>query len=128
MPALLIADDAPTVRQLLRAVLLAPGRELLEAADGDEAFCLIMERRPRVAILDLSMPKKTGLEVCRAVRAVPLLAGTVLIILTANGNPEDVRAAQEAGADFFVTKPFSPSRLLEVVALAEAEAARTTLS
>jgi CheY-like chemotaxis protein len=110
---ILVADDAPRLRQLVRCVLV--GHQVVEAGDGDGAVQLVRTMRPEVAILDVNMPGRTGLEVCREIRRDPLLAATVVIVLTANGLPEAERAAFDAGADAFLTKPFSPRHLCDVI-------------
>ena len=115
MARILIADDAPEIRRLLRMVLMLDGHEVVEAADGDEALALLRAHRPSVAVLDVSMPGRTGLDVCRAVRADAGLAGVGLVVASANGLPEDVELALSAGADRFVAKPFAPRRILEAV-------------
>lgn len=107
MVTILIADDEPHVRTLLRTILRNAGK-VVEAADGATALELITAIRPAVAILDVMMPELTGLEVCQRVRTDPQTAHTGVIVVTANGAPEDRQAALAAGADHFVTKPFSP--------------------
>src|SRR5687768_2964313 len=92
MMSILVADDAPGVRKLLR-LILGPGYEVIEAEDGDQALRLMTEHRPDVAILDVSMPKRTGIEVCRLLRQDPDLATTGVIVITANGTPQDQTAA-----------------------------------
>ncbi len=120
---ILVADDAPRLRQLVRCVLV--GHRVVEAGDGDEALRLFRSVRPDVAVLDVNMPGCTGLEVCREIRRDPLLGATVIIVLTANGLPEAEQAAYDAGADAFLTKPFSPRILCEVIdRLARAAIAR----
>lgn len=112
--SILVADDAPGVRKLLR-LILGPGYEVIEAEDGDQALRLMTEHRPDVAILDVSMPKRTGIEVCRLLRQDPDLATTGVIVITANGTPQDQTAALDAGADYFLTKPFSPGVIIGMV-------------
>jgi CheY-like chemotaxis protein len=114
MMSILVADDAPGVRKLLR-LILGPGYEVIEAEDGDQALRLMTEHRPDVAILDVSMPKRTGIEVCRLLRQDPDLATTGVIVITANGTPQDQTAALDAGADYFLTKPFSPGVIIGMV-------------
>jgi CheY-like chemotaxis protein len=114
MMSILVADDAPGVRKLLR-LILGRGYEVIEAEDGDQALRLMTEHRPDVAILDVSMPKRTGIEVCRLLRQDPDLATTGVIVITANGTPQDQTAALDAGADYFLTKPFSPGVIIGMV-------------
>jgi CheY-like chemotaxis protein len=110
---ILVADDAPSLRQLIRCVLV--GHQIIEAGSGDEALHLVRTARPDVAILDVNMPGCTGLEVCREIRRDPAQAATHVIVITANGAPDAERGACDAGADAFLTKPFSPRRLCELV-------------
>ena len=110
---ILIADDAPQLRLLLRHVLV--GHESVEAGSRDEALAVVRAAAADVAILDVNMPGRTGLEVCRAIRLDPHRAATYVIIITASGDPDGERRAREAGADAFLTKPFSPRRLCELV-------------
>ena len=114
MVSILIADDEPHVRALLR-MILTPTHESIEAGDGESALRLLVEQRPPIAILDISMPKMNGIELCRQVRNDPRPSATGIIVVTANGAPDDRAAALAAGADYFVTKPFSPTVVLRLV-------------
>jgi CheY-like chemotaxis protein len=115
MKTILIADDEASMRLLVSATLSSDRRAVIEAADGDEAWRLIRRHRPMVAILDVQMPGRTGLELSRAIRADPDLAGTTVVLLTAKAQAADVEAGLAAGADRYLTKPFSPLELLTVV-------------
>jgi CheY-like chemotaxis protein len=110
---ILVADDSPVLRLLVRRTL--DGYAVFEAGTGDEALQLLATARPSVAILDLNMPGRSGLEVCRTIRQDPLQAATIVIVITANGAPDNEQRAFEAGADGFLAKPFSPRRLRELV-------------
>ena len=123
MTRVLIADDEPRIRLLLRLALAAGGYEVLEAADGEQAVVQLRAHRPAVAVLDVQMPHRSGLEVCRAIRADAATAGTGVVIATANGLDEDRRAGMDAGADRYLTKPYLPSQLLAIVAELAARAA-----
>ena len=112
MTTVLIADDEPRIRLLLRTSLRDAGHDVREVADGEAALRAIRERPPSVAILDVQMPGLSGLEVCRRVRADPRLAGVRLLVVSANATEAD---ALTAGADVFLAKPFSPTRLLAAV-------------
>ena len=107
----LIADDEDSLRALVEATLVSDQYEIIQARDGDEALDLATKHRPDVAILDVQMPGMTGLEVTRAIKALPTLHTTV-ILLTSNSRPADIAAGKEAGADLYLTKPFSPLELL----------------
>jgi len=112
---ILIVDDEPHVLCSLGFVLKRAGYEVLHARTGTEALAVIDEQRPGLVFLDVMLPGVDGHEVCRKVRAAPELAGTHVIMLTAKGQPADRQRALAAGADDYMTKPFSPSRALEQV-------------
>lgn len=114
MLSILIADDAPSVRKLLR-LILEPTHLVIEAGDGDDALRQLHAHHPDLAILDVAMPARNGIEVCRQLRQDPQLAATGVIVLTANGTPADRLAALAAGADHFLTKPFSPGSVVRLV-------------
>jgi two-component system phosphate regulon response regulator PhoB len=113
--AVLVADDQPSVRRLVSITIASDQYEVLEAKDGEEAWQLAQQHRPVVAVLDVRMPARSGLDVTRAIKADPELARMHVILLTAHGREEDVRAGLEAGADLYLTKPFSPLQLLTAV-------------
>ena len=112
MERILIADDEARIRGLLRLVLRDAGYAVLEAADGDAALASVRAHRPGVVILDVTMPGRSGLDVCREIRADGRLGDVGVIILSANATPQD---AMEAGADLFLAKPFLPSRMLHAI-------------
>jgi CheY-like chemotaxis protein len=114
MMSILIADDAPGVRKLLR-LILEPAHEIIEAGDGDEALRQLIDHQPDVAILDISMPARNGIEVCRQLRDDPRLTNIGVIVITANGTQLDRTNALAAGADYFLTKPFSPAVIIRLV-------------
>ncbi len=113
--AVLIVDDEQHIRLLIEQTLeelLDEGVELYTAADGDEALAAIAAQRPALVFLDVMMPGQSGLDVCRAVRADPELAGAHIVLLTAKGQAQDRAEGLAAGADEFLTKPFDPDALL----------------
>jgi CheY-like chemotaxis protein len=111
----LIADDEPSVRMLVQATIETDGYNVIEAADGNEAWSLIQEHRPSLVLLDVRMPGQTGLEILRAIRAEPDLIYTKVILLTASAQESDINVGLVTGADFYLTKPFSPRDLLSKV-------------
>ena len=121
MTTILIADDEPSLRLLVSATISSDDYDVVEATDGDEAWSLIRYHRPRVALLDVQMPGRTGLELTRAIRNDPELAKTCVILLTSKAQKSDVEAGLAAGADRYLTKPFSPLELLRVVEQAAGE-------
>jgi len=116
MPRILIADDDSTIRALIRATLELDDVEILEAEDGVNAVARARDFRPDLVLVDWSMPGQSGLEVCKALRSDPVTAGAKIVMLTARAQGDDRLAGLAAGADDFITKPFSPLALLDTVA------------
>jgi CheY-like chemotaxis protein len=108
----IVADDEPSIRQLVLATIGPDDIKVVEASDGDEAWSLIQAHRPSLVLLDVRMPCRTGLDLLSAIRSDASLAGTKVIILTASAVASDMTAALAAGADSYLTKPFSPRDLL----------------
>ncbi|MCL5055973.1 MAG: response regulator [Firmicutes bacterium] len=107
----LIVDDEPHMVKLLRLNLEPEGYEVLEAVDGEEACQLSMKTKPDLILLDVMVPKKNGIEVCKTIKGNNVTSHIPVILITARG--EGMRkACLESGADLFLTKPFSPLRLL----------------
>jgi two-component system, OmpR family, phosphate regulon response regulator PhoB len=100
---------------LISATLALDELEVIEAADGDEAWRLMQAHQPDLAVLDVQMPGRTGLDLAQAIRQDQRLSGTYVILLTATAPESDVAAGLAAGADDYLTKPFSPLDLLEHV-------------
>jgi two-component system chemotaxis response regulator CheY len=116
MRSVLIVDDDPFIRKLVATTLGDVGDyKLVEASDGTEAVELAVAEPPEIIFLDIDMPGLNGLEACRRLRARPEMAGTTIVMLTAAAGSEAERAAEAAGADLFLTKPFSPLELLRLV-------------
>ena len=109
---IVIVDDEPHLRNLVRATIDSPVYQVIEACDGEEAWILIKERKPALVLLDLNMPKRSRLEVLKAIRADPELRGTQVMVLTASDQQSDIDAGILAGADYYLTKPFSPADLV----------------
>jgi len=108
-PTVLIADDDPDIRMLVRLRLERSGYSVVAASDGLEALALAADCRPDLAILDVSMPHLSGVEVTRALRE--RAQHLPVILLTARAREADVAEGVEVGADAYVTKPFSPQEL-----------------
>jgi two-component system, OmpR family, phosphate regulon response regulator PhoB len=115
MTTILIADDEPAIVDLVRFTLEDPQVRIVEAADGAAALDLARQARPDIALLDVQMPRLTGLDVCRRLRELPECAHTRIILLTAAAQAEDRRRGLAAGADHYLTKPFSPLALLTLI-------------
>jgi two-component system cell cycle response regulator len=107
----LIAEDEPLFRKILQQ-LLSPEFDLTVTEDGTTALARLQEQdAPALAILDWVMPGKTGIEVCRELRAHRRTAGIYVILLTARNSAADIVAGLRAGADDYVTKPVQPEEL-----------------
>lgn len=119
---ILLVDDEPHVLEVLRVTLEDLGFKLLEAQDGPSALSLAKSESPDLVVLDVMLPSMSGLEVCRSLKQSADTVGTPVIMLTARSGEEDAAAGYEAGADRYLTKPFSPLTLLtEVVKLLKME-------
>jgi CheY-like chemotaxis protein len=116
MRAVLIVDDDPFIRRLVATTLEDVGDfELLEAADGMQALEVARGEPPELVFLDIDMPHVDGYEACRRLRAAPETAHATIVMLTAAAGEAAEREAEDAGADLFLTKPFSPLELLRLV-------------
>jgi len=115
MTTILIVDDEPSILDLVRFTLEDADVRVVEALDGAEALVLARRIKPDLVLLDVHMPKLNGLEVCRQLRLEPDLARIPIVMLTAAGQDGDRARGREAGADEYLTKPFSPLALLALV-------------
>jgi CheY-like chemotaxis protein len=106
---IMLADDDPTIRLLVNATLRNDAYQLIEASDGEEALVLARDEMPDLILLDVSMPKLDGLEVCRRLKSDPQTRGIRIIMLTARAPDTE---GESLGADGYFTKPFSPLALL----------------
>ena len=111
-PRVLIADDNPQGAELLEAYLGDSGYELRTAADGEQTLRQVAAWQPDLILLDIMMPKISGFEVCKRLRANPATRDTAVLMITALDQPSDVERAVEAGTDDFLTKPINKSELL----------------
>ncbi len=116
---ILIVDDEAHLRLLLEQSLEQledQGAEILVASDGGEALRIIQRDHPAVVLLDVMMPVMNGFDVCKAIKRDPVLRSTYVLILTAKGQELDRITGAEVGADRYMTKPFDPDHVLEIVA------------
>jgi len=115
MPTVLVVDDEPTILELVRFTLEDEQVVVLEAADGVEALERARAMRPDLVLLDVQMPRLDGFEVCRRLREDATLAGVRIVMLTAAGQEADRARGLAAGANDYLTKPFSPLALFALV-------------
>ena len=113
---ILIVDDDPSIRRLIAATLEdVSGYRMTEAGDGQEAVERARNARPEIVFLDIEMPRLNGIEACRRLRSEPATADATIVMLTGDDDDDSEREARAAGADLFLTKPFSPLHLLRLV-------------
>jgi len=115
MLTILVADDEPNVIELVRVTLEDRRLRVVEARDGATALIQAEAERPELVLLDVQLPDMSGLEVCRLLRRDPRFAQTRVAMLTAAAQEDDVARGLAAGVDHYLTKPFSPVRLLGLV-------------
>lgn len=111
-----IAEDDEDILRLVATRLNRDGYEVVETRDGAQALAAVRERKPALALLDVSMPALDGIEVLTRIRGDETLTGTRVVLLTAMAQEADVRRAFDAGADGYVRKPFSLAELSTKVA------------
>lgn len=112
---ILVVDDEPYVVRSLTFVLKKEGYDVSSATDGEEAMTKVRESKPSLMFLDVMMPKKNGYQVCQEVKGDPSLSDIYIIMLTAKGQEVDKEKGLSLGADEFITKPFSPMKIVERV-------------
>jgi two-component system KDP operon response regulator KdpE len=106
---ILVVDDDPQIRRVMRVTLIAQGYEVSEARSGEEALARLQDHRFDLVLLDINLPGASGLEVCRELRSV---SDAAIVMLTVRDSERDKIEALDAGADDFVTKPYSTPELL----------------
>jgi|TARA_R110000772_G_scaffold140454_5_gene249628 DNA-binding response OmpR family regulator len=111
----LVAEDEPNIVESLSFILIRSGCNVTSVSDGEAALTSIRAEKPNVVILDVMLPKMNGFEVLKAVRSDASVKDIPIIILTAKGQSQDRRMAEEIGANAFVTKPFSNQHIIETV-------------
>ena len=114
-PRILIVDDNETNRDILMARLEPQGYDLKQAADGEEALAAAKELQPDLILLDIMMPKISGMEAMRRLRTNPATATIPIVAITSFALSGDEKSAREAGATAYLAKPYSPFDLLELI-------------
>ena len=115
MTTILIADDEPNILISLEYLMKLEGFTVHVARDGQEALEALRREKPRLVLLDVMMPKKTGFEVCQELRADETIKDTLVLMLTAKGRETDVAKGLGVGADAYMTKPFATKDLVAKV-------------
>ena len=109
----LVVDDEPFICRSLSFVLRKGNYHVVEARNGEEALAAVREHKPDLVFMDVMMPQLNGFDVCAAIKQDPELRSTRVILLTAKGQDSDREVGTRAGADAYMTKPFSPTKILE---------------
>jgi len=112
LPRILIADDNTQGVELLEAYLSGPEYDLQTAADGEETLRKVKEWQPDLILLDIMMPKISGFEVCKRIKANPATSGIVVMMITALDQESDINRAVDVGTTDFLTKPINKTDLL----------------
>jgi two-component system alkaline phosphatase synthesis response regulator PhoP len=112
---ILVVDDEVYLLQILDFSLGAEGYEVVTAEDGEQALQKAKSEQPDLIVLDIMMPKVDGYEACRKLKQDPAMKDVPVILLTAKGRDIDRKLGLEVGADDYITKPFSPNKLLEKI-------------
>lgn len=112
-PRILIVDDEPFMLRLIETSLKKAGFDLISCRSGEQALDLAAQQRPSLIIMDLMMPGMDGFTTLQHLKAKPDLGKVPVIMLTAKGHKFTQEKAEEGGVDAFLTKPFSPSQLVE---------------
>jgi DNA-binding response OmpR family regulator len=112
MSYVLVAEDDPHIQLMIQRKLELAGYKTRVTANGNEALKMALEDIPSILLLDIMLPGTNGLEVCKLVKEGLGASAPPIIIVSAKGDPGDVRAGEEAGANDYVIKPFSPGELL----------------
>jgi two-component system response regulator ResD len=116
-PRVLVVDDSADSVAIVQAILRNRGFDVEAAADGPSALAMLEKRRPDVILLDVMMPAMSGMEVLDRIRANPQHAGIPVILVTAKSADEDLLEGYKFGADYYITKPFTPRQLLYGIGL-----------
>ena len=111
MAKILIAEDEPDIRELVAFMLRFAGHEVLIASNGEEAVQVAAREIPDLILMDVRMPRMTGYDACRAMKANPDLYDVPVVFLSAKGQEAEIQSGLDAGAEEYLLKPFSPNEL-----------------
>lgn len=112
---ILIAEDEPSILEALSFVLQRAGWSVHSVTDGEAVMDAVLVTQPRVLVLDVMLPKRSGFDVLKQIRANPQIRNLPVLVLTAKGQQQDRRIAEELRADMFVTKPYSNADVVDAV-------------
>lgn len=115
MARILIAEDEPDIRELVAFTLRFAGHEVTTASNGEDALHKATDILPDLILMDVRMPKMTGYDACRAMKADPALRAIPVVFLSAKGQDSEIQTGLEAGAEEYLLKPFAPDQLTERV-------------
>jgi DNA-binding response OmpR family regulator len=115
MARILIAEDEPDIRELVAFTLRYAGHEVTATANGEEALQQASQIIPDIIIMDVRMPRMTGYDACRAMKADIMLKDIPVMFLSAKGQDSEIQAGLDVGAEEYLLKPFAPTQLAERV-------------
>jgi len=115
MARILVAEDEPDIRELVAFILRFAGYEVNTAVNGEEAIQLATQSIPDLILLDVRMPRMSGYDVCRALKANTVVKDVPIVFLSAKGQVREIMAGIEVGAEEYLLKPFAPDQLTERV-------------
>ena len=115
MAKILIAEDEPDIRDLVAFTLRFAGYEVVTSTNGEEAVQLAIKELPDMILLDVRMPRLTGYDACKLIKAEPNLKDVPIVFLSAKGQETEIRDGMNAGAEEYLLKPFAPDQLTERV-------------
>jgi DNA-binding response OmpR family regulator len=115
MAKILVAEDERDIRDLIGFTLRYAGHEVIQATNGEEAYALAREQQPQLVLMDVRMPRMTGYDACRAMKADEQTRDIPVVFLSAKGQEAEVQTGLEVGAADYILKPFSPDQLTKRV-------------
>ena len=113
MAKIVIAEDEPDIRELIAFTLRFAGHEVIAGANGEEGYELTKKEHPDLSMFDVRMPKMTGYDACRKIKADPEIAHIPVVFLSAKGQENEIGQGMDAGAEEYLLKPFAPDQLAE---------------
>jgi CheY-like chemotaxis protein len=116
MAKILIAEDERDIRDLIAFTLQFAGHQVLTANNGEEAVQITLKEIPDLVLTDVRMPKMTGYEACKLIKADPTTQHIPVVFLSAKGQEAEVQTGLDSGADEYLLKPFAPDQLTRKVA------------